>query len=212
MKPDELATRLRAAHRFVDAAAVVCDFAARLGLQACAVMLHRESGPPFVVVDNVPYLSDEDRLVARDNWGMRDPYVCPVIGPNGGFGRIVYGSSAPLNAELERDLLMISTHLSVWCTERRIGAVPDVMPRDQLTPRQREIATLAALGKTNAEIAFELGLSLNTIKVRLKQAFDRLGVDNRTELANMLRSQSIPDDVPPGITHLATVTVTRVAT
>jgi len=68
---------------------------------------------------------------------------------------------------------------------------------------------IEATGKTNIEIAYELRLSLNTVKVRLKQAFDRLGVVNRTELANVLRAEAPPDDVPPGITRLGPVTLTR---
>jgi DNA-binding CsgD family transcriptional regulator len=200
----ELAQALRGAERFVDAARAVCHEAARRGVRACAVMLHRENGEPYVVVDNVAELSDERRLAG--DFHIEAPLACPVIGANGTFGSIVFAGAAP---ELERDLLMISTHLSVWCTEHRIGAVPDTSPRDQLTVRQRQIALLAATGRTNLEIAYDLQLSLNTVKVRLKQAFDRLGVVNRTELANVLRREAPPDDVPPGITRLVDVTVTR---
>ena len=72
----------------------------------------------------------------------------------------------------------------MWCCARGIATIPEVRP---LAPRQHEVATLAAGGRTNPEIADELGISINTVKLRLKQAFERLGVDNRTELANVLR-------------------------
>ncbi len=63
----------------------------------------------------------------------------------------------------------------------------NVEDHDALTPRQSEIAQLAALGHTNAEIAAALGISINTVKARLKEVFERLDVCNRTELANVLR-------------------------
>jgi DNA-binding NarL/FixJ family response regulator len=42
-----------------------------------------------------------------------------------------------------------------------------------------------------AEIAEALAISINTVKARLKESFERLGVDNRTELANVLRSGTL---------------------
>jgi DNA-binding NarL/FixJ family response regulator len=52
--------------------------------------------------------------------------------------------------------------------------------------RQREVAELAALGYRNAEIAAELGISINTVKARLKEVFEAFAVRNRTELAHVL--------------------------
>jgi DNA-binding NarL/FixJ family response regulator len=52
--------------------------------------------------------------------------------------------------------------------------------------RQREIAELAARGYRNKEIATQLGISINTVKARLKEVFEVLWVRNRTELAHAL--------------------------
>jgi len=57
---------------------------------------------------------------------------------------------------------------------------------ERLTPRQQQIAELAALGQTNEEIAETLAISVNTVKSRLKEVFERLDVRNRTELANVM--------------------------
>ncbi len=65
-----------------------------------------------------------------------------------------------------------------------IAAVPE---RVRLGPRQRQIAELAALGQTNDEIARALAISVNTVKARLKEVFERLDVRNRTELALEMR-------------------------
>ena len=58
----------------------------------------------------------------------------------------------------------------------------------RLTPRQTDVALLAARGLPNAGIAKELTLSENTVKKQLKDIFDELGVRNRTELAVRLGS------------------------
>jgi DNA-binding NarL/FixJ family response regulator len=52
-----------------------------------------------------------------------------------------------------------------------------------LTPREREIALLAARGLTNRQIAAELGLSINTMSNYLKRIYAKLEISSRTELA-----------------------------
>ncbi|MBI4967098.1 MAG: response regulator transcription factor [Rhodospirillales bacterium] len=50
-----------------------------------------------------------------------------------------------------------------------------------LTPRERELLGALAGGATNAQIAKELSISLNTVKFHLKNLFDKLGVSNRAQ-------------------------------
>jgi two-component system nitrate/nitrite response regulator NarL len=52
-----------------------------------------------------------------------------------------------------------------------------------LTPRERELVDLVRRGMRNRDIAAELGVTEGTVKVYLHAIFDKLGVDNRTELA-----------------------------
>jgi DNA-binding CsgD family transcriptional regulator len=136
----------------------------------------------------------------------QQPLGVPLLGAGGWFGCVTYSARVAPSAATERELLVLATELSVWCAARGISTLPDARP---LAPRQREVAALAADGRTNPEIADALGISINTVKLRLKQAFDRLGVDNRTELANVLRRLAPLDGVAPGITRRETVTITR---
>jgi DNA-binding CsgD family transcriptional regulator len=55
-----------------------------------------------------------------------------------------------------------------------------------LTNREREAATLAAAGCSNAEMAERLGLSVRTAEGHLARAMTKLGVSRRTELAERL--------------------------
>jgi len=52
-----------------------------------------------------------------------------------------------------------------------------------LTPRERELIELVRRGMRNRDIAAQLGVTEGTVKVYLHAIFDKLGVDNRTELA-----------------------------
>lgn len=63
-------------------------------------------------------------------------------------------------------------------------------PLAWLTQRQREIAEYAAAGATNREIANTLDLSRHTVKTHLKNAYTRLGIASRTELANIFQADS----------------------
>lgn len=52
-----------------------------------------------------------------------------------------------------------------------------------LTPRERELVDLVRQGLRNRDIAAQLGVTEGTVKVYMHALFDKLGVDNRTELA-----------------------------
>lgn len=134
------------------------------------------------------------------------PFAIPLLAPAGWFGTIVCTAHAPPSSAAEQRLVMLATQLSVWCVTRGISTLPDVRP---LAPRQHEVATLAANGRTNPEIADTLGISVNTVKLRLKQAYERLRVDNRAELGAILRRLAALEGVPPGITRRGGFTLTR---
>ncbi len=135
----------------------------------------------------------------------------PIIEPGGLLGSLGYGRRAPLSSTLERDLCVIASYLSVWCARRGVSAVADAPTHERLGSRAQEVALLAARGLTNAEIHDALDISINTVKGRLKEVFVRLGVSNRTELANVLQRTAPYDDVSTGVTRRGSVTITRAA-
>ncbi len=51
----------------------------------------------------------------------------------------------------------------------------------ELTIREKEVMDLLATGLLNKEMAYTLGLSLNTVKNHLKNIYQKLEVKNRLE-------------------------------
>ena len=62
----------------------------------------------------------------------------------------------------------------------------DPTRRDQLTPSEHRIATMAADGNTNREIAQSLFLTVKTVEMHLSNAYRKLGVRSRHDLPEAL--------------------------
>ncbi len=58
-----------------------------------------------------------------------------------------------------------------------------------LTPRERQVARLAGLGRSNREIADDLVVTIKTVEWHLRQSFIKLGVRSRAELARVLADE-----------------------
>jgi DNA-binding NarL/FixJ family response regulator len=61
-----------------------------------------------------------------------------------------------------------------------------------LSPRELEVARAVGRGLANAEISAELHLSVATVKAHVSKAMEKLGVDNRVQVALLIRDASPP--------------------
>lgn len=59
----------------------------------------------------------------------------------------------------------------------------DRLPNSELTPREHEVLTLIVKGKSNREIATDLGITEGTVKCHVNVILGRLGVSARTQAA-----------------------------
>lgn len=80
-----------------------------------------------------------------------------------------------------RDASRGRRYVSPLLAGRLTGAKPGV-DGDRLTPREREVLRLIALGHTSVEIAQKLGLSPRTIETHRARIHRKLGLNTRAEL------------------------------
>ena len=64
----------------------------------------------------------------------------------------------------------------------------------ELSPREREVLERAAFGRSNGQIAAELGVTVNTVKFHLASIFRKLGVANRTAAATAYVRMAVRDE------------------
>mgnify|MGYP001019173733 CR=1 FL=1 len=62
-------------------------------------------------------------------------------------------------------------------------AAPPTQPLDPLTEREEQVLLTIAQGRTNAEIAADLHISLSTVKTHVASLMAKLGARNRVEVA-----------------------------
>jgi DNA-binding NarL/FixJ family response regulator len=79
-----------------------------------------------------------------------------------------------------------ATALADRCEGARTPALWQLEQPPELTPREREIAGLAAAGLSNRAIAERLVVSVRTVDNHLQHAFDKLGIRSRRELGRLL--------------------------
>ena len=86
-----------------------------------------------------------------------------------------------------------------WILEAyRVQGAALLNPRTQmhLSPREKAVITGVTRGMRNKEIAYEMGTSEQVIKNYLRKIYDKLGVDDRVELALFcLHDQSIREEI-----------------
>lgn len=114
--------------------------------------------------------------------GMDDPQILAAdeLAPEG----IVLKTSDPaLLLECMEKVRAGATWVDPEIADRARQAKDRASRAPSLTPRERDLIELVRQGLRNRDIATRLGVTEGTVKVYLHAIFDKLGVENRTELA-----------------------------
>jgi LuxR family transcriptional regulator, quorum-sensing system regulator BjaR1 len=115
---------------------------------------------------------------ARD-FGILDGFVIPVASTAGRMGQIWFGGRT---LDLPEHQLPALHLMAIYAFDRilRLHGSPPRRPA-RLTPREREILTLVANGKSTWEIGEALHVSSRTVKEHIKHLCRRLGAVTRTQ-------------------------------
>jgi DNA-binding NarL/FixJ family response regulator len=98
---------------------------------------------------------------------------------------LAFGATACLSKSSEARDVLHAIHLA----SRGLHVLPSVQHTappgpgpEVLTPREAEVTELLQSGKTNAEIAHELHVSIETVRSHARRIYRKLGVKTRREL------------------------------
>ena len=140
-----------------------------------------------------PDVADPLRVVVVTTFDL-DEYVYGAL-RGGACGFLLKDSGPTLLAEAVRaaaagDSLVspsvtvrLLKHLTATTIDTARPNPPAPALREPLTDREAEVVQLVALGRTNAEIAAELYVSLSTVKTHLSSVQLKLSARNRVEIA-----------------------------
>jgi DNA-binding CsgD family transcriptional regulator len=134
-------------------------------------------------------------LVARDGPELLD--VAERFADHGAL--LVAAEAANAAAAAHRDAGRASSaraadaRAALWlqaCEGARPPTLLAVAPAGELTPREREIALLAAAEMSSREIADRLVVSVRTVDNHLQRAYRKLGITRRQDLSRPLTGTS----------------------
>ncbi|WP_372463418.1 response regulator [Actinospica acidithermotolerans] len=140
-----------------------------------------------------PRVADPLRVVVVTTFDL-DEYVYGAL-RGGACGFLLKDAGATLLAEAVRAAaagdVLVSPSVTVRLLKHLTEAHPGQQPADAarpsaaepLTERELDVVRLVAQGRTNAEIAAGLHVSLSTVKTHLNSVQLKLGARNRVEIA-----------------------------
>jgi DNA-binding NarL/FixJ family response regulator len=98
-----------------------------------------------------------------------------------------FGATACLSKETEARDIVSALHLASrgmhLLPRSATPASPEVEFADLLTPREAEVMQLLRGGASNAEIAHELSIGIETVRTHARAIYRKLGIASRRELA-----------------------------
>ena len=112
-----------------------------------------------------------------------------------------FGATACLSKETEARDIVNALHLA----SRGMHLLPrsaaaggllgaGVQGADLLTPREAQVLELLQDGATNAEIAHELSIGIETVRTHARHIYRKLGIGSRRELTRLARQDPIVVD------------------
>jgi PAS domain S-box-containing protein len=134
--------------------------------------------PVFSIVAGGPQATEEEWAGAMAE--ARFSGVTELLHADGRHVAVQWAASTE-TVTGRRLVLFVVLRVSRWGARFRRGVAPEEPPR-ALTPRQREIVHLVALGASGPEIGDELNISHETVRTHVRNAMEKLGARSRAHL------------------------------
>lgn len=152
------------------------------------IALYSELLPDVVVLDlRLPKVSGFDVIgILRK---QRQPARIVVLSNYQGSEDIYRALQAGAMAYLTKDASGEEVLNAIQSVARFLRYLPRValdrlaarMPAVELTPREREVLSCITKGRSNREIADELGIAEKTVRIHVSSMLDKIGVRDRTQ-------------------------------
>ena len=144
-----------------------------------------------VRLDPARFEPDHPYKAFAAKWGIGRGVGVPIAQGDDVAGYVaLYGDGElPHGQELALQLLGYQLFAQLRQARVRAAGLPVALPpRPALTPREKEVMQLSAVGLTSAEIADKLGLSPRTVNQHVDNVAEKLGTRNRTHtIAELVR-------------------------
>jgi DNA-binding NarL/FixJ family response regulator len=152
------------------------------GLAATELLRRQPRAPRVLVLTTF----DADELVLRalragaDGFLLKDTPPAEIVKAI----ELVAGGDGILSPAVARQLIEHIAAEGAGADARRADARQRL---DSLTERESEVARAIGQGKSNADIAAELYMSVATVKAHVTRVLSKLGVENRVQIALLVQ-------------------------
>jgi DNA-binding NarL/FixJ family response regulator len=149
-------------------------------------LLRSQPDPPQVIVLTT---FDADELVLRAlhagaaGFLLKDTPPAEIVRAI----ELVHAGEGMLSPQVTRRLIALVAGDS-GAAERHADARERL---ESLSAREHEVALSIGQGRANAEIAAELHMSVATVKAHVSRVLDKLGVDNRVQIALLVQDADL---------------------
>ncbi len=166
-----------------------------------AVKMFRKNHPDVTLMDlRLPGMSGLDaiRMIRREDPSAQCVVLTTYEGDEDIHQALVAGAAGYLIKAMSNDTLVDAlrkVHAGARFLPARVAeSLAARTPNSDLSPREREVLSLLVHGKSNKDIASDLGITEATVKCHVRVILERLGVTDR--------SQAVIAALQRGLEHL----------
>ncbi|CAN5761518.1 response regulator transcription factor [soil metagenome] len=152
------------------------------------IEMYRTLLPDVVVLDlRLPRVSGFDviRMLRKERHPARIVVLSNYQGSEDIYRAVQAGAMAYLTKDVSGEEVInaiqnVYRHLR-YLPRVALDRLAERMPAVELTPREREVLTCITQGRSNREIADELGIAEKTVRIHVSSMLEKLGVRDRTQ-------------------------------